>query len=180
MNAILGYARMLKSGRLDSAASENALDCLYRNAERQVQLVSNLLDASRILRGKLDLNIAPLDLAVVIRDVLDCIRIEAESKSIRIRCGIEELGGVVMGDAPRLQQVVSNLLTNAVKFTQTGGSIDVRLRPTDSHAEISVSDTGVGLSAEFIPHVFEKFRQADVSQVRRNGGLGRALRSCMK
>jgi len=175
LNAILGYARMLKSGRLDSVASENALDCLYRNAERQVQLVSNLLDASRILRGKLDLNIAPLDLAVVIRDVLDCIRIEAESKSIRIRCGIEELGGVVMGDAPRLQQVVSNLLTNAVKFTQTGGSIDVRLRPTDSHAEISVSDTGVGLSAEFIPHVFEKFRQADVSQVRRNGGLGLGL-----
>jgi signal transduction histidine kinase len=175
LNAILGYARMLKSGKLDSAAAENALDCLYRNAERQVQLVSDLLDASRILRGKLDLNLTPLDLAAIIRDVFDCLRIEAESKSIRMEYATEELDGVVVGDAARLQQVMSNLLTNAVKFTPTGGSIDVRLRSADSHAEISVSDTGVGLSADFLPHVFEKFRQADISQVSRNGGLGLGL-----
>ena len=175
LNAILGYARLLKSGKLDSAAAENALDCLYRNAERQVQLVSDLLDASRILRGKLELNMAPLDLAAVIHDVLDCVRIEAEAKSIRIDCTVENLKGVVMGDARRLQQVVCNLLTNAIKFTPARGSIDVRLRSRDEHAEISVTDNGVGLSAEFLPHVFEKFRQADISQVRRNGGLGLGL-----
>jgi len=175
LTAILGYARLLKSGKLDSAAADNALDCLYRNAERQVQLVSDLLDASRILRGKMDLNLAPLDLAQVIHDVLDCVRIEAESKSIYIHCAFEELDGVVMGDADRLQQVVCNLLTNAIKFTPIGGSINVRLRSRHSHAEISVSDNGMGLSAEFLPHVFEKFRQADISQVRRNGGLGLGL-----
>ena len=175
LNAILGYARLLKSGKLDSAAADNALDCLYRNAERQVQLVSDLLDASRILRGKMDLNLAPLDLAQVIHDVLDCVRIEAESKSIYIHCAFEELDGVVMGDADRLQQVVCNLLTNAIKFTPIGGSINVQLRSRHSHAEISVSDNGMGLSAEFLPHVFEKFRQADISQVRRNGGLGLGL-----
>jgi len=175
LNAILGYARLLKTGKLDSAAAENALDRLYRNAERQAQLVSDLLDASSIVHGKLDLNMAPLDLASVIHDVLDCIRIEAESKLIRIHCAIENLDGVVIGDARRLQQVVCNLLTNAIKFTPTMGSINVRLRSRSGHAEISVSDTGVGLSAEFLPHVFEKFRQADISQVRRNGGLGLGL-----
>src|SRR5437667_3255160 len=123
LNAILGYARLLKSGKLDPAAAEKALDCMCRNAERQVQLVSDLLDASRILRGKLDLNMAPLDLAAVINDVVDCVRIEAESKSIRIQCATEELDGVVMGDADRLQQVMCNLLTNAVKFTPIGGCI---------------------------------------------------------
>jgi signal transduction histidine kinase len=175
LNAILGYARLLKSGKLDSAAAENALDCLYRNAERQVQLVSDLLDASSILHGKLELNMAPLDLSAVIQDVLDCIRIEAESKSIRICCDIENIDGVVIGDARRLQQVGCNLLTNAIKFSPSGGSINVRLRSRGGHAEISVADTGVGLSEEFLPHVFEKFRQADISQVRRNGGLGLGL-----
>jgi signal transduction histidine kinase len=174
LNAILGYARLLKSGRLDSVGAEKALDCLYRNAERQVQLVSDLLDASRILRGKHEFKMTPVDLPAVVRDAVDCVRIEAESKFIRIQCAIEKLDGTVIGDGDRLQQAVCNLLTNAVKFTPSRGSITVRVRSAESHAEISVSDNGVGLSEEFLPHVFEKFRQADTAQDR-NGGLGLGL-----
>jgi signal transduction histidine kinase len=175
LTAVLGYARLLKTGKLDPAATEHAIESLYRSAELQTQLVNDLFDVSRMVSNKLKLELAPVDLGAIIETALDFVRIEAEAKSLDLRYKAEKFRGAVFGDADRLRQVICNLLTNAIKFTPEGGSIEVQLLSTDTHAEIKVIDDGVGVSPEFLPYVFEKFRQADNSSARQNGGLGLGL-----
>jgi signal transduction histidine kinase len=175
LSAILGYARLLKTGKLDAGAAERALQSLHRNAELQSQLVTDLIDVSRIMRGKLKLNMTSLNLSDVVQASLNSVQIQADAKSIYMQFKCEEGAVTVFGDADRLQQVISNLITNSIKFTPEGGCITVRLSSTESHAEIKVSDNGIGLSPEFLPRVFEKFTQADTSLSRQNTGLGLGL-----
>jgi PAS domain S-box-containing protein len=175
LNAILGWARMLQAGRLDEAQIARAYETVERNAKAQAQLIEDLLDVSRIISGKLRLDVRPLELASVIEGAIETTRPAAEAKGIRVVTVLDPRGSPVTGDADRLQQVVWNLLSNAIKFTPKGGRVLVRLERVNSHAEITVSDTGVGISPEFLPHVFDRFRQADGSITRSYGGLGLGL-----
>ncbi|HSD47339.1 MAG TPA: ATP-binding protein [Pyrinomonadaceae bacterium] len=175
LNAILGWAHMLRLGKLTPPNIERAVETIYRNAKSQAQLVADLLDVSRIISGKLRLDVRTVDLIFIINAALDSIRPAAEAKSIRLQAMLDPAAGPISGDADRLQQIVWNLLTNAVKFTPKGGRIQVKLQRVDSHVEIVVSDSGVGISKEFLPHVFDRFRQADASTTRIHGGLGLGL-----
>lgn len=175
LNPILGWTRILQSGRLDAARTQEALNTIERNAKLQAQLVEDLLDLSRILRGKLALNISRIDLALPIRSAIETVRFSAEAKQLQIHTQLNPTVPPISGDAARLQQVVWNLLSNAVKFTDAGGQIEVRLSQVGSVAQITVSDTGRGISPEFLPHVFEHFRQEDGSTTRQFGGLGLGL-----
>ena len=175
LNAILGWAHMLRLGKLTPPNIERAVETIYRNAKSQAQLVADLLDVSRIISGKLRLDVRTVDLIFIINAALDSIRPAAEAKSIRLQSMLDPAAGPISGDADRLQQIVWNLLTNAVKFTPKGGRIQVKLQRVDSHVEIVVSDSGVGISKEFLPHVFDRFRQADASTTRIHGGLGLGL-----
>jgi PAS domain S-box-containing protein len=175
LNAILGYARMLRAGMVKEAKRDNALDTLERNATSLTQIVEDVLDVSRIAAGKIRLNVQSLDLPVVMHDALATVMPAAEAKGVRIQSIVEADIGPVSGDPDRLQQVVWNLLSNAVKFTPRGGRVQVRLQRVDSHIEISVSDTGVGIREDFLPHLFERFRQADSTTTRAHGGLGLGL-----
>ena len=151
------------------------LGIAQEQSKRLDQLVSNLLDISRIISGKLRLDLHPVGLTAVIEAALDAVRPTAESSGIRLNATLDPAAGLVRGDPDRLQQVVWNLLSNALKFTPAGGDVSVRLARLNSHLEISVSDTGRGISGEFLPHVFERFRQADTSNTQTNGGLGLGL-----
>ena len=175
LNAILGWAHMLRLGKLTPANAERAVETIYRNAKSQAQLVADLLDVSRIISGKLRLDVRTVDLIFIINSALDSIRPAADAKSIRLQAMLDPAAGPISGDADRLQQVIWNLLTNAVKFTPKGGRIQVKLQRVDSHVEIIVSDSGVGINKEFLPHVFDRFRQADASTTRIHGGLGLGL-----
>ncbi len=175
LNAVVGWAHMLRSGKLDAPATARAIETIDRNARAQSQLISDILDISRIVSGKLRLNVRPVDLTPVVEAALDTVRPAAEAKGIRLQAVLDPLAGPVSGDADRLQQVVWNLLANAVKFTPRNGRIQVRLARVDSHVEVRVEDTGVGIAAEFMPHVFELFRQRDGSPSRQHGGLGLGL-----
>ena len=175
LNAILGWAHMLRLGKLTPPNIERAVETIYRNAKSQAQLVADLLDVSRIISGKLRLDVRTVDLIFIINAALDSIRPAAEAKTIRLQAMLDPAAGPISGDADRLQQIVWNLLTNAVKFTPKGGRIQVKLQRIDSHVEIVVSDSGVGISKEFLPHVFDRFRQADASTTRIHGGLGLGL-----
>src|SRR5687768_3531598 len=175
LNAILGWAHMLRLGKLTPANAERAVETIYRNAKSQAQLVSDLLDVSRIISGKLRLDVRTVDLISIINAAIDSIRPAADAKSIRLQTILDPAAGPISGDADRLQQIVWNLLTNAVKFTPKGGRIQVMLQRVDSHVEIIVSDSGVGISKDFLPHVFDRFRQADASTTRIHGGLGLGL-----
>ncbi len=175
LNAILGWAHMLRLGKLAPGNAERAVETIYRNAKSQAQLVSDLLDVSRIISGKLRLDIRTVDLISIINAAIDSIRPAADAKSIRLQAILDPLAGPISGDADRLQQIVWNLLTNAVKFTPKSGRIQVQLRRVNSQVEIVVSDSGVGISKEFLPHVFDRFRQADASTTRIHGGLGLGL-----
>ena len=175
LNAILGWAHMLRLGKLTDVNAERAVETIYRNAKSQAQLVSDLLDVSRIISGKLRLDVRTVDLIYIINAAIDSIRPAAEAKSIRLQTMLDPAAGPISGDADRLQQIVWNLLTNAVKFTPKGGRIQVRVRRINSHVEISVSDSGVGISKEFLPYVFDRFRQGDASITRTHGGLGLGL-----
>ncbi|MBD2439474.1 ATP-binding protein [Nostoc sp. FACHB-110] len=175
LNPILGWAKLLKKRTLGEAASLRALETIERNAELQVQLIDDLLDISRILRGKLALNLENVNLASTIESALETVRLAAEAKSIQINLHLDSHIGQVKGDSGRLQQVVWNLLTNAVKFTPSGGQVAVYLKQIDSQVQIQVQDTGKGISPDFLPYVFESFRQADSSITRRSGGLGLGL-----
>ncbi|MBD1848448.1 ATP-binding protein [Leptolyngbya sp. FACHB-711] len=174
LNPILGWSRLLQNGNLDEAKTKQAIATIERNAKLQAELIEDLLDVSRILQGKLALNVSPVDLAVIIKAALETVRLAAEAKSIQMKFSLSEVGQV-SGDATRLQQVVWNLLSNAVKFTPAGGQVEVRLAQTDHQAQITVSDTGEGIPAEFLPYVFDYFRQADSTTTRRFGGLGLGL-----
>ncbi|WP_230966017.1 hybrid sensor histidine kinase/response regulator [Nostoc sp. NZL] len=175
LNAILGWSKLLQMGRLDQAKTSEALATIERNATLQVQLIEDLLDISRILQGKLTLNITKINLESTVLSALQTMRLAAETKLIEVSTVFEAHVGQVMGDSTRLQQVVWNLLSNAVKFTPKGGKIEVRLKQADGYAQIIVSDTGKGISAEFLPFVFDYFRQADSTTTRNFGGLGLGL-----
>ena len=151
------------------------LNVITRNARLQAQLISDLLDISRIVAGKLRLDIAQVDLAALMADAIDAVQHDADEKRIAIRREIDATAGVIAGDAARIQQIVWNLLANAIKFTPEGGRITVRLRTDRRDAEISVADTGVGIRPEFLPQIFDRFQQADQSITRRFGGLGLGL-----
>ena len=176
LNAVLGWAEILLSRVKDDAAgSKRGLETIARNARAQAQLIDDLLDMNRIVSGKIRLDVQRVELAPVIGAALDSVRPSAEAKSITVRSTIGPDVGPVFGDAARIQQVVWNLLSNAVKFTPKGGKVDVLLQRLDAHLEITVRDSGMGIGAEFLPHLFERFRQADASTTRRHGGLGLGL-----
>lgn len=175
MTAILGWAHLLRANSFSAEDAAHALEVIERNARAQTKLIDDLLDISRIVTGKLRLDVQLVDLAAVIEAAVEATRPTAEAKSIRLQMLVDSQAGPVAGDRERLQQVVWNLLTNAIKFTPKGGRVQVRLERVDSHVEITVSDTGVGISAEFLPHVFDRFRQADGTTTRAHGGLGLGL-----
>ncbi|MBE8990912.1 response regulator [Nostoc sp. LEGE 12450] len=175
LNAILGWSKLLQSRRLDQAKTSEALATIERNANLQVQLIEDLLDISRILQGKLTLNITKINLKSTILSALETMRLATETKLIQVNTVFEPDVGQVMGDLTRLQQVVWNLFSNALKFTPKGGKIEVRLEQADGYAQIIVSDTGKGISPEFLPFVFDYFRQADSTSTRNFGGLGLGL-----
>ncbi|MBD0347477.1 MAG: PAS domain S-box protein, partial [Coleofasciculus sp. Co-bin14] len=175
LNPILGWARLLQTREFDAPALKKAIATIERNAKLQAQLIEDLLDVSRILQGKLNLNMFPVNLVLVIEAALETVRLAAEAKDIQIQTMLDASLGQVLGDSGRLQQVIWNLLSNAVKFTPEGGKIDIQLERIDTQAQITVSDTGKGISPEFLPHVFEYFRQADSTTTRKFGGLGLGL-----
>lgn len=175
LNPIVGFTQLLRRGTLSTTATAQALDAIERNAKAQVRLTDDLLDVSRIVTGKLQLRTRPLDLAGVVEIALDSIRPAAEVKVIALSYSCERTVGQVSGDSDRLQQVLWNLLSNAIKFTPDGGQVLVQLTRSGTQAEIRVSDSGCGIRAEFLPFVFERFRQADGSSTRSHNGLGLGL-----
>jgi CheY-like chemotaxis protein len=166
---------MLAAGRLEGAAAARALDVITRNAQAQIQLIDDMLDVARIVAGKMRLDVRPVDLTEVIQAALDAVGPAADAKEVRIQSTLDPHAVGVMGDPDRLQQVVWNLLINAVKFTPRGGRVHVHLRPIESHVEVSVSDTGQGIAPAMLPHLFERFRQAESGTTRSHGGLGLGL-----
>ncbi|HEX3250141.1 MAG TPA: ATP-binding protein [Pyrinomonadaceae bacterium] len=175
LNAIMGWAHMMRLGNLTPANMERAVETIYRNAKSQGQLVADLLDVSRIISGKLRLDMRTVDPINIVNAAIDSIRPASDAKSIRLQTILDPAAGPISGDADRLQQIVWNLLTNAVKFTPKGGKIQVTVQRVNTHIEIVVSDSGVGISKEFLPYVFDRFRQADASTTRIHGGLGLGL-----
>ncbi|NJO53141.1 MAG: hybrid sensor histidine kinase/response regulator, partial [Leptolyngbyaceae cyanobacterium RM2_2_4] len=204
LNPILGWAKLLRTRHLDPSTIARAIETIERNANLQTQLIEDLLDISRILRGKLSLDVAPVNLVSVIEAAMETMQLAADAKTIDFRFWIADFGleananpsadaGLdwsnaqpstlnlqpsqywVMGDANRLQQIVWNLLSNAIKFTPEGGKVSIRLGCSDTYAQIQVSDTGKGIRADFLPYIFDYFRQADGSITRRHGGLGIGL-----
>jgi signal transduction histidine kinase len=175
LNAVLGWVRLLGGGQLDPARAVNAIHTIERNAKVLARIIDDLLDASRIIAGKVRIDPLPVDLVAVIQGAFDELRLPAEAKGVNLTFTCHAIPGPVGGDTLRLQQVVSNLLSNAVKFTPSGGTIDVRLTSTGSDAEIQVADTGQGIAPDFLPRLFERFTQADTSTTRRQGGIGLGL-----
>ncbi|HEY2294591.1 MAG TPA: response regulator [Thermoanaerobaculia bacterium] len=175
LNAILGWVQVLRSGKLDPTAASRALETIERNSRVQAQLIADLLDVSRIITGKLRLDFKPVDLRRIIDAALDSVRPAADAKGIQLEVSIAPLASPVLGDADRLQQVIWNLLSNSIKFTSRGGRVEVRLREADANAVIRVSDTGIGIRPDFLPYVFDRFRQAEGSITRTHGGLGLGL-----
>jgi signal transduction histidine kinase/CheY-like chemotaxis protein len=175
MTAILGWTHLLRTNAFGEADFARALETIERNAHVQTKLIDDLLDISRIITGKLRLDVRSVDLGSVIGAAVEATRPTAEAKAIRLQTLVDPKAGPVAGDHDRLQQVVWNLLTNAIKFTPKGGRVQVRLERVDSHVELTVSDSGKGISTEFLPHVFDRFRQADGTTTRVHGGLGLGL-----
>jgi len=175
LNAVIGWSRMLSSGRLDRESSKHALEVIERNAWMQKQIIEDILDVSRVITGKLQLNRSPIDLVAVIDAALDAVRPAMEAKEIKIETIIAANLRTISGDADRLQQVVWNVLSNAAKFTPAGGSVEISVNQTETHVIIQVADSGPGIDPEFLPHVFERFRQGDGSTTRTHGGLGLGL-----
>lgn len=178
LNPILGWAQLINQGKLNEVNLNKGLEVIERNANLQSQLIDDLLDVSRILRGKLNLNWVTLELALIVNSALETIQLTAETKSIKLNSNTNDSNASVRGDPTRLQQVVWNLLSNAVKFTPEGGQIDVNLSENNSHICLEVKDTGKGIAPEFLPYVFESFCQADTSTTRKFGGLGLGLAIC--
>src|SRR5436305_1480392 len=175
LNAILGWVQVLRAGKLDATAAARALETIERNARAQAQLIADLLDVSRIITGKLRLDFKPVDLRRIIDAALESVRPAADAKGIQLEVSIAPLASPVLGDADRLQQVIWNLLSNSIKFTSRGGRVEVRLREADANAVIQVSDTGIGIRPDFLPYVFDRFRQPEGSITRTHGGLGLGL-----
>jgi PAS domain S-box-containing protein len=175
LNAVIGWSRMLKSGRLDQDSANHAIDVIERNAWAQKQIIEDILDVSRVITGKLQLHLGPVDLVSVVNAALDAVRPAFDAKEIKVETNFQEGLKVIAGDADRLQQVVWNLLSNASKFTPPGGAVGISVTHDGKYAKIEISDTGPGIAPDFLPHVFERFRQADGSTTRTHGGLGLGL-----
>jgi len=175
LNAILGWATLMTRAKADDATVTRAIEAIERNAKAQAQLIEDLLDVSRMISGKLRLNVKPIELISVIKAAVDAVHPAAEAKNLQLEMVFDAAADRILGDASRLQQVIWNLLSNAVKFTPSGGRVQIKLKRTDSHARIIVSDTGAGIPSEFLSHVFEPFRQADGTTTRGNAGLGLGL-----
>jgi PAS domain S-box-containing protein len=175
LNPILGWSRLLQTSKLDEAQTREALKVIERNAKLQAELIEDLLDVSRILQGKLSLKVAPVDLVATIQAAIETVRLAAEAKTIQIQTTLEPDVRRVAGDPNRLQQVVWNLLSNAVKFTPSEGRVDIRLEQFSAQAQITIADTGKGISPDFLPYVFDYFRQAEAATTRKFGGLGLGL-----
>jgi CheY-like chemotaxis protein/GAF domain-containing protein len=178
LTAILGWSQLLQCSDIAGDKRERGLDAIERNAVAQAQLVDDLLDVTRINSGKLRLDVRPVALAGVTRAALESAKPAVEARSIQVDCDLDGDVGLVMGDPNRLQQIVWNLLSNAIKFTPKGGRIAVTLAHVDSHVELSISDDGAGIEPRFLPHVFERFKQADGRITRVHGGLGLGLAIC--
>ncbi|HZH33206.1 MAG TPA: HAMP domain-containing sensor histidine kinase, partial [Pyrinomonadaceae bacterium] len=175
LNAVLGWSQMLLRMNLDEETFQHGLQVIERNAESQNQLIQDLLDVSRIVTGKLRINVKPVHLIPVIEAAVDSVRQSVDAKGINLQVEFKTKSDLVNGDSERLQQVVWNLLSNAVKFTPKGGHVLVMLERDDSDLKITVRDSGQGISPQFLPHVFERFQQADGSTTRIHGGLGLGL-----
>jgi PAS domain S-box-containing protein len=175
LTSILGWARMLSSGRLDEASAARALETIERNAKAQSQLIEDILDVSRVITGKLRLEVQPVNLVAVIESAINAVLPAADAKGIRLQRLLDTEASIVSGDPARLQQAIWNLLSNAIKFTPKDGRVQVKLERVNSHVEIIVTDDGQGVSHDILPHVFERFRQADSSMTRAHGGLGLGL-----
>jgi PAS domain S-box-containing protein len=175
LNAIVGYVRMVQSGLMTGEKQTRAMDAVSRNVTSLAQIVEDVLDVSRIVSGKLRLELQAVELPDVIRHAVETVRPAAETKGLRLETLVDPFAAPVSGDPDRLQQVLWNLLSNGVKFTPRGGTVQIRLERVDSHVEVSVSDTGIGMAADFLPFAFDRFRQADSSIGRAHGGLGIGL-----
>ncbi|HEU4714437.1 MAG TPA: MASE1 domain-containing protein [Pyrinomonadaceae bacterium] len=175
LNAVVGWSRLVRNGHLDKEGTAHALEVIERNAFAQRQIIEDLLDVSRIITGKLRINTRRVDLLLVIHAAIDAVRPAAEAKEIDLRTHFEAPDAIVRGDAERLQQILWNLLANAVKFTPQRGAIDVHLKREGKLAEITIEDSGPGIPSDFLPRIFERFSQADGSSTRKHGGLGLGL-----
>jgi signal transduction histidine kinase len=175
LNAMLGWLQIIRTTDMDSAATTRALASIERNAQAQARVVEDLIELSRVVTGKLQLRTKPIDLRSIVEASLDVVRTAAQAKNVSLTARLVASPAMVSGDRDRLQQVVWNLLSNAVKFTDAGGTVDVDLTMDDRSCSIAVSDTGIGISSDFLPHIFERFRQADQSTTREHGGLGLGL-----
>ena len=174
LNAILGWTTMLRHGQVDPEQVSHALEVVERNARAQAQLIEDVLDMARIITGKLRVDLAPVALGPIVETAVEAARPAAFAKRIDIRVELRDVPAI-RGDAGRLQQVLWNLLSNAVKFTPPGGQIPIRLGQASSEALVTISDTGAGLDPDFLPFIFDRFRQADQSATRGHGGLGLGL-----
>ena len=175
LNAILGYATLLQNMRMSEAEMKDAASVIQRNAKAQAQIIEDLLDMNRIIAGKIRLDVQQVALPDVIEAAIETVKPSAEAKDIRIQAFLDPVAGPVRGDPARIQQVIWNLLSNALKFTDKGGRIQISLERVNSHVEISIVDTGQGIAPDFLPYVFDRFRQADSSTTRHHGGLGLGL-----
>ena len=175
LNAIIGWSHMLRRTSLDEATTARAIETIERNAKSQAQLIEDILDVSRVITGKLRLNIGAVDVAAVINAAIDSVQLAADSKGIHLEVTLDPSARHISGDSSRLQQVVWNLLSNAIKFTPSGGRVEVRLEHAGAYAQVKVIDTGQGVDPGFLPFIFDRFRQADGASTRRHGGLGLGL-----
>jgi PAS domain S-box-containing protein len=175
LNAILGWTRILRQGRPDEELYQRATEIIERSARMQSQLIEDLMDTARIVKGKLKIEVQPVSLAPLIEKAMDVVRPAAEAKGITLDSRLDQAAGQITGDPDRLQQVVWNLVSNAVKFSDEGGRVEITLGRVDPYIQIIVRDTGRGISPEFMPYLFERYRQADASGARRRGGLGLGL-----
>src|SRR5581483_10175540 len=172
---IVGWAGILRSGKLDEKTVARAVDAILRGAQAQDQIISDLLDISRIVNGRLRLDIRPMQLIEVLESAIDAVRPAAEAKQIQLQALLDPKAGPLAGDPDRLRQVFWNLLSNAVKFTSKNGRVQIVSQRIDSHVEVVVSDTGIGIEPELLPYVFDRFRQGNSSSNRQSSGLGLGL-----
>jgi signal transduction histidine kinase len=175
LTAILGYARILRIGTLDERAADRALEAIDRNAKLQTRLIEDLLDVSRIISGPLRLWAEPIGLAPVLEAAVANVRPGAQMKGISLELVLDASAGMISGDPVRMQQIVSNLLVNAIKFTPSGGKVEVRLERHGPEVQIVVTDTGAGIRRDFLPYIFDRVRQDDTTEARSHGGLGLGL-----
>jgi signal transduction histidine kinase/ActR/RegA family two-component response regulator len=175
LNAIIGWSHLLRSGRLDEASIARAIDTIDRNAKMQAQLIEDILDVSRVITGKLRLRNESVDIASVINAAIDSVQLAIDSKDLHLEVTLDPSARHTFGDAGRLQQVVWNLLSNAIKFTPPGGRIKIKVKRAEGNMQLHVSDDGHGISPDFLPFIFDRFRQADGTSTRNHGGLGLGL-----